>query len=251
MAKFSHEVMYIKNIVGHILYLFSPQKDYLIHLLPFTDSFCTCLCNWRSLQRIAQFTGRQQKEHRGFLWWSRSGGKDLPLSYWVLGHTVLLVSSEYCHSQHADICVEKENWKRLTISTQQSLIHQSEVIWMRLLPPTFEVWQKVMFSQVSVCPRGWGRTPWCLVLWSLVLSWRGGDTPVRSVAGGRGNDRIGDTPPKVDRLCRERYASCGHAGGLSCSNCGTVWIPGTSFGCFLFSLILHLLFIVHMCFTYK
>ena len=87
-----------------------------------------------------------------------------------------------------------------------------------------------VFTGVCLSKEGrislWSLAHWSLILsggthglWSLVFSWEG-----YPIQGTPGQDRGGQRVPlartgistMVDRLCQRRYASCSHAGGLSC-----------------------------------
>ena len=131
--------------------------------------------------------------------------------------------------------------KEVTWIDQRSLLISffcfSFVKFVKLLPPAYVVRGKVLFSQVSVCPHlGGGTHPA-----------DGGGTPFPGLDGGYPIQLTGprprwgvphprssggvppqqgvNPPPPPDQhsvylLCGRRYASCVHAGGLSCLNIG-------------------------------
>ena len=123
------------------------------------------------------------------------------LAQWEVGQ-ILMVSEWIC-------------WRLLEITL---LIYWGGGGGVVLIYTGFEVRGKVMFSVcLSVHVGGGGVTPW-----SLVLSWkRLGLPPVRTFSQGVPLDRTMGWPPhplpaRADRVDCGQFASCGHAGGLSC-----------------------------------
>ena len=106
----------------------------------------------------------------------------------------------------------------LSCRTTHILTHYFQIY---LLPPAYIVRREVTVSQVSICSFNSGGGGTCLGQRGY-LPWLGGTylhCGVPTLAGGGGEEYtpwLGWATPSKDLLHGRRYASCVHAGGLSC-----------------------------------